>query len=634
MINGTLRDFICGRGGAGAMKRLKKNARGQFVVIAALLIALLTFSVALSVHQVNLHRQQLRYEPVEELVLGLTSDLERALTHALGEASQEFNASGASDPVSADAEGKRFISKWTRSMLQSYSHLSMEVSPPTSLFYFDWGSRRIPEKVNQSQGLSWAYTLFDVDIVAYGFMGGIEWKEKLVNLKIEKPVQNTLRFRLFQDDEPIPNLTVDDLILNVLGNDGWVVATVTSLEYLGAGNYIITFTPEILESIPGVELLVVTPEDQIYVQASYGGWEERQATISLDGMGITPDISPDLGEIQLGETVYSLPNSTTTTIRAEYNRYILKYVPLNASYSFFNWTTTGDVLVGNTTTSVTWVDVYGNGGITAFYNFSSVVEPPLLGNYSIVLDSRDLFYTSQSLGTITFNDTEFQLPYELIVPAGDYEIEYKPDGPYYVFLWWETTGNVIPWNSTGNPTRLEVMGNGTLTAIYTFSAGWWGTLYLDKLGPDALLLPPHLWSYHGGNPTLPVPPRSPSPNITISSPPIPTTITLADLVNVSIYLRPEPARKARNMTMTLSFTINGNEYVAGSETYTRVRTQWYDLQIVTSEIEDQWAEFPVLPEGTMVNLQVIMYYDPPSSGTFHIIYGVNYPSRIELAQPP
>ena len=75
------------------MKRLKNNDRGQFVIIAALLIAVLTFSMAYSIHQINLQRQELAYSPVQELVLGITSDLERALNTACNASSLAFNAS-------------------------------------------------------------------------------------------------------------------------------------------------------------------------------------------------------------------------------------------------------------------------------------------------------------------------------------------------------------------------------------------------------------------------------------------------------------------------------------------------------------------------------------------------------------
>ena len=199
------------------MKRFRRDTRGQFVVIAALLIALLTLSLALSIHQVNLHRQQLRYEPVEELVLGITSDLDRCLTYALSLASQKYYETRSLDI--ARNEGYQFISKWVRSILASYAHLGIKMimhSPlnpteegPTDVqIIFNWDNPAGNSKVD---------TQFDLDIEAYGFKGWVGRSAKFVNLEILSPIEfddqsTTLKFRIVHGKHPIPNLTKESLI--------------------------------------------------------------------------------------------------------------------------------------------------------------------------------------------------------------------------------------------------------------------------------------------------------------------------------------------------------------------------------------------------------------------------------------
>jgi hypothetical protein len=76
-------------------------------------------------------------------------------------------------------------------------------------------------------------------------------------------------------------------------------------------------------------------------------------------------------------------------------------------------------------------------------------------------------------------------------------------------------------DSGSDTTTIMIYGDGNVTAVYCPVSqpppieGGWHILYLDKQGPDAVLsfqLPTH-----PGDPTLPIPPRSPTPYIIISS---------------------------------------------------------------------------------------------------------------------
>jgi len=434
-------------------------------VVAALLIALLTLSVALSIHQVNLHRQQLRYEPVEELVLGITSDLDRCLTRALSIASQEYYATGSEE--NATRKGYDFISKWVRSILASYSHLGikMTINQTEEGLTFNW---------NNVLGFSQVYAKFDLDVDAYGFKGWVGESRKFVTLKIFPDsillgTQNTtLKFQIMQgknQDIPIPNLTPEslkiwaDLTGQYPAGEDWIPATVTALNYLGGGKYTVTFNARINERTQGVKLLVITPEDNIYVSArSSKAYSYGDIFLTLQSQEEYSPIPTNLGLIRLGDTIYILPNYT----RIDPGIYILRYFPEEGD-SFLNWTTIGAVTVGNPRSSITSITIDGNGTITAFYRRYTPPEPIIV---NLTLDSRDWTNSSFHLGSITFGTATYNnLPANVNPTVGDYPLQYIPEMGY-VFQRWELSGDVIPASTVDNPTTLRVIGNGTVIAIY------------------------------------------------------------------------------------------------------------------------------------------------------------------------
>jgi len=447
------------------MKRFRRNTSGQFVVLAALLIATLTLSLALSIHQLNLQWQQLRYEPVEELVLGITSDLDRCLTHALSVASEQYYETGVEK--NATSKGYNFISKWVRSVLASYSHLGikMNMSVPingTGLtdvsWQLDW---------RKEVGLSQVYTKFDLDVDAYGFKGWIGHSGRFVMLRIFPDSitltnrTTTLRFQIVEGKGqalPIPNLTNESLkIWAHLTQNVMVPAEVNRLRYLGGGNYTVTFTPRVSEQSLGAQLFVVTPEDNIYVSAYYHR-DISQSDIYVTLRSLEQDgDSKDLGQIQLRASNYTLPSS----FRIDPGKYLLRYFA-EEGYSFLNWTTDGFALVDDPSSSITSVIVYDNCTITAFYN--ALYEKPETLN--LILDSRDKDNLTRHLGMISLNSTDYALPVDVSLTAGEYPLRFKPDNPGQYFQFWESSGEVIPASSVENPTTLFVSGNGTVVAVY------------------------------------------------------------------------------------------------------------------------------------------------------------------------
>jgi hypothetical protein len=227
------------------------------------------------------------------------------------------------------------------------------------------------------------------------------------------------------------------------------------------------------------------------------------------------------------------------------------------------------------------------------------------------------------------------LPRTLTGLAGvDYQLVYSPLNSSYVFLWWESSGDAVVWNGTSSNTTVTIFGNGELTAVYQASSGPpppppgdWSTLYVDT---KYQLLPGFMWSGRNGH----LPSRASTGNdkqeAIMNSVPVPT-LYLAQLVNVTAYIRPVPPGSAKDVYMELGFTYGGHYYKLGDGTFLANARGEYFLMIDISHGEfTQEFGMGVLPEGSVVSLKVIVTFYVPPNGFFFLYYGPSDPSRIDL----
>ncbi|MBS7653207.1 hypothetical protein KEJ13_08775 [Candidatus Bathyarchaeota archaeon] len=463
----TEKDRVGGRG-------LISSRRGQFVIIAALLISLLTLSLSLSIHRLSLHRQQFIHQPVEELVLGLSSDLDRCLAHALGRASEKYYETGSNQL--AGEEGRTFISKWVKSVIASYSSLGVGLTMNSSSgiagkinvdFNLEWGRER---------GLSQVYTEFRLDIESYGFKGWVGHSGKYVKLDLypnllkisegawDEPGNTSLVFRLVEgkdvEEKPIPNLSTENIKVWVnLTRFTMVQGNITSLRYLGMGQYNVTFTPKVNNNTMGVSLMVITPGDRVYVAAFI---PYRDIYITLRSQLNSSQTPTDLGFIKLGNTTYS-PSEEPHPLNP--GEYLLKYTPEDG-YIFLNWTTTGQVSVDEPYSSLTKAVIYGNGTITAYYAPYTPPQPPppetgLIVNLSSIEDGGE----TENLGNIRLEGIPYSLPSSVQVNGSLYQLEYIPDAGYS-FVNWTSSGYITILDPSSPTTTASVSGNGSITAHY------------------------------------------------------------------------------------------------------------------------------------------------------------------------
>jgi hypothetical protein len=263
------------------MRRILRNNSGQIILALAIVMSIVILSVAFSIYQMNASRQLLKYEPFKEIILAVTSDIERALAVALRNASLEFEKTYEENAVSAEnianEKGGAVLQKWMRSVVAAQSHIGVEMKITGRKFRFMgyW---------NGPVGTSYASVDFSMDLEAYGFRGWIGWSEKTIVLTIfPDTIRKTgndsaaLIFNMLDDGKPVPNLTPRLLKVFVWNEDQskWVPAESFSMQYLGGGNYSLNFLPTNDEDRLGVKIRAITPKDGIVVSANIlGKYEE------------------------------------------------------------------------------------------------------------------------------------------------------------------------------------------------------------------------------------------------------------------------------------------------------------------------------------------------------------------------
>jgi hypothetical protein len=611
------------------MKRPAKNTQGQFVIIAALLIAVLTLSLAVSVHQINLQRQQLSYKPVQELVLGISGDFERALSYAANVASNAYNTTQHLES-SAIAVGSGFLANWTRSVLTAYANTGLNVSiiPQSADFNFYW------DQLNDS---SYATACYSLDADAYGFGGWIGRSQKTIlfmlypqTIDISNPKSTTLGFSLTQttgpeEATPISNLMSNNLFIQAHAiGPAWIGTNVTALTYLGGGNYSVTFTPRINTNTLGVILTVSTPDEGILVEAKN---YEPLATTTLQSQQIDSLQPTNLGAIQFGDSNYPLSANVTS----QAGTYLIRYFS-DSGYTFINWTTTANAEVSSPTLNPALVTINGNNTITAFYApTTSPPPPPPNGTITVGLSSQAWDGSSQNLGNITFGSNNYLLPNTTAAQLQDYALVYSLYNSTYVFLNWTVQGNVLPWNSTDSSTTVTVGGDGNITAFYGPAPfpGSGTPLYLDRQQPRV----PVLVSYenpNGGH--IPVSSNSPHVELNVTTPEPTTSIYVASTITVYAYLEPRPPTSVKDVTLELGFTYpanNGQYYVLGRGNYTVNSQNLYTLTI--NVLNGQWTPqygTGIIPVNSIIRLSVAVDFTI-SNGFFDFYYGDRWgPTRI------
>lgn len=227
------------------------HKKGQFMILASLLIGVLVLTLAIGVNEMGLRRQELRYKPLKELILSITSDAHRALTCALRKGTEIYNESFLSGDYEqskneAYEEIEEFMSIWARSALTSYASEGIQMNIPfgdDDLFNkeIDWESNEGFSRVVMRN--------FSFNLTAEGFSG---WEAELasifylyldISISGEEAVQ-TFNFALWKwsgelggTQTPIHDLISEDVKIWQFIQGNWEPININGIEYLGLGNY-------------------------------------------------------------------------------------------------------------------------------------------------------------------------------------------------------------------------------------------------------------------------------------------------------------------------------------------------------------------------------------------------------------
>lgn len=225
--------------------RFRGSSRGQFAILAAVIIAAFMLSLMITISQLSTMRQEVSYEPIDEVILTLTSDFERRLAVALANVTKMYLESG--DQANAIMCGNKIISDWYGASLELYATygINVTISPMESKegsnvdWFIDWGDYR---------GVSAVYATFGLDAEAYGLKNLAVTLQKALYLQILNSniisngsrINVTLDFKVWEGGAK-PRY-VADLVQSSLEIllDGFGIldsSNVMYFEYMGQGEY-------------------------------------------------------------------------------------------------------------------------------------------------------------------------------------------------------------------------------------------------------------------------------------------------------------------------------------------------------------------------------------------------------------
>ncbi|MCX8170946.1 MAG: hypothetical protein N3E47_03090 [Candidatus Bathyarchaeota archaeon] len=609
------------------MNRFRSSKRGQFIILAAIIIAAFMFSLVLTISQLGTSRLEVSYEPVDELVLTIASDFERSMARALAKATQKYSETG--DISSAGGSGEEFIQEWLRATLESYSGFGVNIflAPENSSgrnvgWDIEWGEGR---------GKSVVYTTFGIDVEAYDLRNLAMTSLKAVYLdivdaevKLSSARSNmTILFRVQVGGKgrntPISDLTQDNIVLLANGTKD-VAGRLIDFRYMGQGIYEALFnsTGLIAESFT----LKVTTNDDIIVAANL---YTCTLTLMSDNMA-TPNIVDNGGTLTVNGTT-SNPPYILSLFQAQSLK--ISFTPPEGNTSI-GFSSSGPInLTRNGNTAMVNVFNYGSASIVALYNSSRLTAPTAC---YINLTSREYGGNTVNKGTFTIkfpNGTSHKsdrLPVNnLPVPYNQtLEITYNPDFGY-IFRNWEIQNRIIIGNTASLSTKITALSNGTITAVYEKSRPpEWRIVYISpeekhtdpkkekefilKLVPVNGTITPRLNNPHDKR----------SGNTTETTP----MLFLGDNINIALYAKytkNDGAKKGEeafiDVKVTLGFFTGNKFYEIGSRVI-RVPKSNQHLQY---NIAFQ-PKISVIPAGSILSL-ILERVDDDIGGTLHILCG-------------
>ncbi|MEM3404456.1 MAG: hypothetical protein QXJ17_07980 [Nitrososphaeria archaeon] len=239
-----------------------KHMRGQFIVISALILALIVLGLAVNIHFTLTEYQRYAYQDYKEILDNLGSDYRNALTTILAKATQEYNLTADLDPPRNNAFSN--FSWWTQAAMHAFSSrgVELEFSLKTTVLQESkdlYGTQMPRLYATDLMKLYWytptaissIYGSVEANISRYGFYGWSKDVLLLLNLTVDVPsISNTRDYTTFnilvhrENFEPVNGLKAANIGVKYFDPslNSWVTAAIKSVLNNGGGNYTLIVT--------------------------------------------------------------------------------------------------------------------------------------------------------------------------------------------------------------------------------------------------------------------------------------------------------------------------------------------------------------------------------------------------------
>jgi hypothetical protein len=306
---------------------VRRAKKGQFVVIAALGMAIMMVSFATTLAEYSVSPINFAKSNIREIQIQSISNFRRALAIGLAEVSQQLEFKSRvrqystyldlSSYPSAKTLGYEIISNWQNLTLISYPGAGLNLTTTPTVFICSW---------NSTSGISYAASDITLDILNSGFYGFKESTVASLNLTLLEANQTGSDTRFYfslkaENDRSLPDLTESSIqILYQKQNGAWNTSNPasTSLFYLGQGSYMARFLGEEMASPVHIRLIVKDSRGIIV------GARNTPATIadiwgpSVSGITLTPNPSRGVNQITLRATISDAYRGWSTVRAANY----------------------------------------------------------------------------------------------------------------------------------------------------------------------------------------------------------------------------------------------------------------------------------------------------------------------------
>lgn len=366
------------------MRKARRGKQGQFVVIAALGMAIMMVSFATTMASYSVSPINFAKSNFREIQIQSTSNFRRALAIGLAEVSQQLEFKSRVRQYSTHLDlnsypsaknlGYKIVSNWQNLTLLSYPGTGLNLTMSTPVFICSW---------NSTSGISYAASNISLDILNAGFFGFKESTVASLNLTLLEANQTGAETSFYfslraENNRPLPDLTESSItILYQKQNGAWNTSALasTGLFYLGQGAYMARFTGDQIASPVHIRLIVRDSRGIIVGARNTPAAATDVWGPSVSAITVNPNPSRGASQINLRTTIsdaylgWSTVRSANYTIKDSNGNTVLQSTmnPLDGAFNSVTEQATANInvagwAVGNYIVYIQGRDNLGNLG--------------------------------------------------------------------------------------------------------------------------------------------------------------------------------------------------------------------------------------------------------------------------------